>query len=234
MTISNAGVNINDNLGVINGMVGIGTAPHATYKLDVLGDINASGAVRVGGTSIASKWATNASGIGYSGGNVGINATPSTYKLEVNGFVKSNVVAFHAKSNHGTYTYTANTRITGVSAQGWDAIMVNNTAWNASTGVFTAPYSGVYFVCCSCYLASNNHAFSIRRNATSSTTGDEYAGAWIGTGSGVVATDRSYFSAQAIMNIFVADTISVWSGSSGCAISNAPANSISIYLIMPT
>jgi hypothetical protein len=36
------------------------------------------------------------------------------------------------------------------------------------------------------------------------------------------------------MQLLLADTISVWSGSSGCAISNAPANSISIYLIMPT
>ena len=215
--------------------MGIGIAP-ATYKLNVSGDINATGAVRVGGTSIATQWGTNANGIHYASGNVAIGGTLPTQKLEVSGYVKSSFVAFHAISNHGTYTYPANTRITGVASQGWDGIMVNITSssWASSTGVFTAPLAGIYMVCCSAYLASNNHAFSIRRNATSSTTGQEYAGAWIGTGSGVVSTDRSYFSSQAVMQLLLADTISVWSGSSGCAISNAPANSISIYLIMPT
>ena len=41
MTISSSGVNVNDNFGVV-GRVGIATAPHATYKLDVNGTINAT------------------------------------------------------------------------------------------------------------------------------------------------------------------------------------------------
>jgi len=83
MTISSSGVNINDNLGVLNGRVGIGTAPHATYKLDVLGDINVSGAFRVGGVALANSWSvgTPSTTINYGLGNVGIGNTAPTGTL---------------------------------------------------------------------------------------------------------------------------------------------------------
>jgi len=84
MTISSSGVNINDNLGV-SGRVGIGTAPHATYKLDVLGDINVSGAFRVGGVALANSWSagTPSTNIYYNLGNVGIGTTNPVYKLHI-------------------------------------------------------------------------------------------------------------------------------------------------------
>jgi hypothetical protein len=85
MTISSSGVNIPDNLGV-TGRVGIGTAPHATYKLDVLGDINVSGAFRVGGVALANSWLANtvdATRIYYNLGNVGIGTTNPTNKLHI-------------------------------------------------------------------------------------------------------------------------------------------------------
>jgi hypothetical protein len=55
MTISSAGVNVNNDLGV-SGNVGIGTAPSATYKLNVAGDVNIStGSVyRINGVPISS------------------------------------------------------------------------------------------------------------------------------------------------------------------------------------
>ena len=79
MTISSSGVNINDNLGV-SGRVGIATAPHATYKLDVLGDINCSGAFRVNGAAIGNSWSggTPTTNIYYNLGNVGIGATTTS------------------------------------------------------------------------------------------------------------------------------------------------------------
>jgi hypothetical protein len=212
-----------------------GTTTEPSYALDITGDINASGAVRVGGVAIVNPWPTNANGISYNSGNVGIGVALPTSKLEVNGYVKSSVVAFHAKSLHTNFTYGANTRITGVSGQGWDGILVNlNANWTASTGVFTANFAGVYFISCSVYLAANNHFFSIRQNATTSTDGTEYGGVWLGVGSGVVNPDKAYYSATAVVNMLAADTLSVWSGSSGCLISNNPANSICIYLIMAT
>jgi hypothetical protein len=101
MTISSAGVNIPDNLGItgrvgigtaphatyaldingtsrIVGNTGIGTTPHATYKLDVLGDINVSGAFRINNNALVTNWLANtvdATKIYYNGGNVGIGNT---------------------------------------------------------------------------------------------------------------------------------------------------------------
>ncbi len=212
-----------------------GTTTEPSYALDVTGDINASGVVRVGGVAIVNPWPDNANGISYNSGNVGIGVVLPATKLDVNGYVKSSVVAFHAKSLHTNFTYGVNTRITGVSGQGWDGILVNlNANWTASTGVFTANFAGVYFISCSVYLAANNHFFSIRRNATTSTNGDEYAGVWLGVGIGVVNRDKTYYSATAVLNMLATDTLSVWTGTSGALISNNPANSICIYLIMVT
>ena len=64
-----------------NGNVGIGTSPHATYKLDVLGDINASGVIRLGGVAIIpGKWTAGATAtnIYYSAGNVGIGTSTTS------------------------------------------------------------------------------------------------------------------------------------------------------------
>ena len=84
LSISSAGaVSIGGTLSAgattITGNVGIGTAPHATYKLDVLGDINCSGAFRVGGVAQTS-WSvgTPSTNIYYNLGNVGIGATTTS------------------------------------------------------------------------------------------------------------------------------------------------------------
>ncbi len=99
MTISSAGVNKNNDLGV-SGNVGIGVAP-ATYKLNVAGDVNCTGAFRVNGTAVANSWSvgTPTTNIYYNLGNVGIGTTdPGTYKLNVNGNINTS----------GTLTTTGN------------------------------------------------------------------------------------------------------------------------------
>ena len=66
------------------GNVAIGTTDTATYKLNVAGDINISGAFRVGGTAITgSKWTagTPSTNIYYNAGNVGIGNTNPTGTL---------------------------------------------------------------------------------------------------------------------------------------------------------
>jgi hypothetical protein len=71
-----------------NGNVGIGTTDTSTYRLNVAGDVNCSGAFRVGGVAITggSKWttATDTTRIYYNTGNVGIGTTnPTTAKLVI-------------------------------------------------------------------------------------------------------------------------------------------------------
>jgi hypothetical protein len=79
MTIANTGVNINNNLGV-SGNIGVGTAPHATYKIDVVGDVNVSGVFRIGGVALTggSKWTSSGNNIYYTTGNVGIGASTTS------------------------------------------------------------------------------------------------------------------------------------------------------------
>jgi hypothetical protein len=173
-------------------------------------------------------------------GNIGVGTTPSnnlSYKLDVNGYVKSKAIAFHACAGvfRGTYLYPANTRITGIANQGWDSILTDSgsTGWNATTGVFTAQVAGYYMISASCWLNLVSMAFTIRKNATSSTTGTEYAGCSVINGAGVAAPDRAQNSAQAVVQMVINDTLSVWTASQGASITNSPATSISIYLIMP-
>jgi hypothetical protein len=58
----------------------MGKAPHATYALDVNGDINVSGAFRVNNTALANSWSagTPTTNIFYNAGNVGIGATTTS------------------------------------------------------------------------------------------------------------------------------------------------------------
>jgi hypothetical protein len=85
MTISSSGVNVNNDLGV-SGNVGVGVAP-ATYKLNVAGDINCTGAFRINGTALStgSRWSLTPSttNIFYNSGNVGIGTTNASQRLHI-------------------------------------------------------------------------------------------------------------------------------------------------------
>jgi hypothetical protein len=76
--ISEGGLNVLSGTSTLTGRVGIEKAPHTTYSLDVLGDVNVSGAFRINGTSLTNSWSTSGTSIYYNGGNVGIgNSTPT-------------------------------------------------------------------------------------------------------------------------------------------------------------
>jgi hypothetical protein len=81
---------VNASAGIVGtsqftGNVGIGTTSHATYKVDVLGDVNVSGAFRVGGVALANSWSagTPSTNIFYNLGNVGIGTTNPFVPLQV-------------------------------------------------------------------------------------------------------------------------------------------------------
>jgi hypothetical protein len=79
MTINSAGVNINNDLGV-TGNVGIGTAPSATYKMNVNGTLNATNVLLNGNAITGSKWTNGvaATNIYYNCGNVGIGSSTTS------------------------------------------------------------------------------------------------------------------------------------------------------------
>ena len=96
-----------------NGNVAIGTTDTATYKLNVAGDINVSGAFRVGGTALANSWSagTPATDIYYSAGNVNIGTatSQSSYKLNVSGNTYvANTLVFNNSYRGGGSDYACN------------------------------------------------------------------------------------------------------------------------------
>lgn len=138
------------------------------------------------------------------------------------GYVKSKSDALHAVANHALYNFPANNLLTSLPTQGWETRLVNTSSWDG--GGFYPQTAGIYFVSATCYMTNINNSFSIRLNATSATTGTEYA---VGNGpAGFSAT------ATAIIRLLTTDNITLWAGANGCGITNNPRSSLSIYLIM--
>lgn len=158
-------------------------------------------------------------------GNTDVNGTFNVVgNITATGTIKSNIVAFHAISGHGAFSFAANTRLTGVASQGWDTILIANTAWNATTGVFTCPIAGIYQVSCSAQATAANYGFSVRLNATNYLDGTLYGR--------TTCSVNSDFNICILVNAAATNTISVYSGGVGCIIGTG--NYISIRLISAT
>jgi len=75
-----------------DGKLGIGTTS-PSYKLDVSGDINLTGSLRINGTAQtfggSSAWTESSGNVYRSSGNVGINTSTPQYKLDVDGDIRT-------------------------------------------------------------------------------------------------------------------------------------------------
>ena len=139
------------------------------------------------------------------------------------GFIKGRFEAFHAVANHTLYNFAANSALNTLATQGWDNKLLNSVDWGISYYQCDLT-AGVYFVSATCYMTSSSSSFSIRLNASSATTGIEYA---VGKGTGgFLAT------ATAIIRCERYDTITFWSGAGGVGITDNPRCSVSINLLM--
>ena len=136
-----------------------------------------------------------------SGTSKEIFSIDSSRVVDVDGFVRSSFVAFHAVSSQLTssnsnglqssdgwvisgyrtvsnkFTVLAEDRITGNINAGWDIILIDNSSWDPQTGIFTVKVKGIYMVLCTCIAMKYMQGFSIRLNASSYLDGINYRSA---------------------------------------------------------
>jgi hypothetical protein len=130
-----------------NGNIGIGTSS-PMYKLEVVGDINVTGAFRVNGAAFSSsQWTTNGASIYYNTGNVGIGITNPTAKLDIVGSLRNTLATTHSLLGGAGNKYVAVDN-TGALYQGLlsevsSALSIGGGIINKRTAVSNANYTAL-------------------------------------------------------------------------------------------
>jgi hypothetical protein len=138
-------------------------------------------------------------------GNLNVTGLTSLF-----GYFTTNVIGLSYIRGTTNTTIASGTIIPIGTSAGYDTMLFNTVGSSLSGGVFTAPITGYYFIYANAYIISTSPGFSIRLNATSSTTGTEIGGSYTTT-SGLIST-----SSTVIRRLVTGNTIRFYS--KGCTL----------------
>ncbi len=178
--------------------------------------------------TVSSPWAASSSNIYFNTGSVGIGSSAPMRTLDVNGSV--NVPA-------STSNYINNIQIPQVMYQGaggvttsggnyikYTTMMLDTTnSYNTSTGLFTAPIAGLYWITGSAYVATTSSGTSglcIYKN-----------GVRLYQQSVVLSSSSAEFSITGGVNLLVGDYVGIYVPASFATLAVDSAHSLSIFLV---
>jgi hypothetical protein len=115
---------LTNNNAIFYNNVGIGTLTPG-YKLDVSGDINYTGTLRLNGTAVSlggsSQWTSSGANVYVTTSNVGIGTSSPAYKLDVSGDIRA-AGSLNATSILSTLTLVNSFAVTGNSTVAYNGI----------------------------------------------------------------------------------------------------------------
>eukprot|EP00960_Hanusia_phi_P059452 764170-Hanusia_phi.AAC.1 len=127
----------------INGNVGIGTTPSATYDLNVNGSINCTSLFLGGSALNLPDWLKYGSVVYYNGGSVGIGTNSTLYKLDVVGSINCTSL-FVNGSAFGQYI-SSTTSDFSVSSSGQLSLTNSSSYWMTGTPPAVMPPTPAIF-----------------------------------------------------------------------------------------
>jgi hypothetical protein len=132
----------------------------------------------------------------------------ATWNIMTGSTVPSFIGLSYIRGTTTTGTFAINTIVPIGTATGYDTMLFNTvgSALNATTGVFTAPIAGYYFIYVNAAIVTANRGFGVRLNATSATTGTEIGGNYSLISSALIS-----ISTTIIRRLNATDTISIYS-----------------------